>query len=326
MANKKFEEQLAALDSFRNSSGSTAAIEGLRKALANRSNYLVAKAAKIAGEESLNVLVADLVAALDRFFVDPVKSDPQCWAKNAIVKALADMGHDDAAVYLRGLRHVQMEPSWGGAEDSAGTLRGQCALALVQCRSISDLALLSHLLELLFDGNQTVRMETARAIGRVTRPEAALILRVRALAGDREPEVLGACFSALLNVEGSAAIEFVARFLDSGADIGGEAALALGMLRDPRALAVLTERWPRERDSVLASVLLTAIALMRLAEATDFLIKLCASGSPSVATTALKALASAPVSPEARGLIEEAVKRNGDATVYSSFQKHFTQL
>ena len=45
---------------------------------------------------------------------DPVKTDPQCWAKNAIVKALKDLNHDDPAVFLRGIEHVQMEPVWGG--------------------------------------------------------------------------------------------------------------------------------------------------------------------------------------------------------------------
>lgn len=323
MANKKFEEQLAALDSYRNSSGNAAAIEGLRKALSNRGNYLVAKAATIAGAENAHALIPDLVAAFDRFFVDPVKSDPKCWAKNAIVKTLADLGHDDASLYLRGLHHVQMEPVWGGQEDSAGTLRGECALALVQCRSIGDLDLLSHLIELLFDRNKTVRMEAARAIGRVNRPEAALILRVRALAGDEAPEVLGSCFSALLSIEGSAAIEFVTRFLDRGTDIGGEAALALGMLRDPQALSVLTGRWRREKDTVLATIILTAIALMRLPEATGFLIQLCATGSPGAATSALKALASAPVSPELRSQIENAVRSNGDPAVCSTFEKGF---
>ena len=35
---------------------------------------------------------------------------------------------------MRGLRHIQMEPVWGGQADSAATLRGTCALALIDCQ------------------------------------------------------------------------------------------------------------------------------------------------------------------------------------------------
>src|SRR2546426_5542992 len=40
----------------------------------------------------------------------------------------------DALPISRGLRHIQMEAVWGGKEDTAGALRGHCALALVSCR------------------------------------------------------------------------------------------------------------------------------------------------------------------------------------------------
>ena len=56
-----------------------------------------------------------------------------------------------------------MEPVWGGREDCAGTLRGQCALALVQCRTMSDLDVLACLTEVLVDPDKTVRAEAARA-------------------------------------------------------------------------------------------------------------------------------------------------------------------
>ena len=91
MSKKAYEEQLALLDEFRNSTA-PAAMEGLRKALKNRNNYLVGKAAQIAGQRALTDLIPDLVAAIDRYFVDPVKSDPQCWAKNAIIQALGRSG------------------------------------------------------------------------------------------------------------------------------------------------------------------------------------------------------------------------------------------
>jgi hypothetical protein len=73
---KKFEEQLAALEELRGSGVAPATVDRFRKALANRNNYIVAKASKIAGELGLKALIPDLISALDRFFVDPVKSDP----------------------------------------------------------------------------------------------------------------------------------------------------------------------------------------------------------------------------------------------------------
>ena len=46
-------------------------------------------------------------------------------------------------MFLRGMKHIQPEPSYGGPSDSAATLRATCALALVQCRSLPEADLLS---------------------------------------------------------------------------------------------------------------------------------------------------------------------------------------
>ena len=80
-------------------------------ALAHRNNYVVAKAADLVSKFRLSELIPELVAAFDRFFADPIKSDPQCWAKNALSRALAAFEHQDEGVFLRGMRHIQMEPS-----------------------------------------------------------------------------------------------------------------------------------------------------------------------------------------------------------------------
>src|SRR6266568_5965124 len=96
-------------------------------------------------------LTCELLQAFGRFFENPVKTDPQCWAKNALSRALAALEYQESEIFLRGIRHIQMEPVWGGRSDTAGTLRATCALALVQCRSLSENDLLSYLLELLAD-------------------------------------------------------------------------------------------------------------------------------------------------------------------------------
>jgi hypothetical protein len=73
-------------------------------------------------------LTPELLIAFDRFFENPAKTDPQCWAKNALSRALTGFEHQDAAVFLRGMRHIQLEPVWGGTSDTAATLRSTCAL------------------------------------------------------------------------------------------------------------------------------------------------------------------------------------------------------
>src|ERR1700689_3647139 len=177
---RKFEEQLAALDALRQQPPE-AAIEPLRKALTNRNDFMAAKAADMVRQFQLTQLTPELPTAFDHFFEDAIKSDPQCWAKNAISKALAAFEHQDADVFLRGMKHIQLEPSYGGASDSAGTLRATCALALVQCRSLREPELLRHLVELLADKDKSVRAETVRAIEQVNSDSATLLLRLRAI-------------------------------------------------------------------------------------------------------------------------------------------------
>src|SRR5580658_5552733 len=112
------------------------AVAGLRKALLDRVNLVAAKAARVAAELQLRELIPELLAAFDRLFVDPVERDTQCWAKNAIAKALTEMDYRESAPFLRGSRHIQMEGVWAGQQDTAQTLRGICLLALASCNDM----------------------------------------------------------------------------------------------------------------------------------------------------------------------------------------------
>ncbi|MGA3071810.1 MAG: hypothetical protein ABSD43_16510, partial [Terracidiphilus sp.] len=274
-----FDKELAELEALAESLRANPAVDAatvkrLRRALAHRSNFLVGKAAKLVADAELFALLPDALAAFDRFFVDAARTDPKCWAKNALAKTLVKLEHRQKDAYLRGLRHHQLEASWGPPVDSAAALRGTCAHALVDCPGISDADLLTILLEPLTDTDKTVRMEAARAIGQVGGVSAALILRLRALLGNDEPEVLGAVYSALLSLEGAQAIPLVGGYLKEGGDLAAEAAFALADLRTPEALAALIERLRAGADAWFGSVLLSAIALTRLPEAIDFLLAL----------------------------------------------------
>src|SRR3954447_6439959 len=180
MAHRGFDEQMEALDALNGRSLDADGIVLVRKSLANRSNFLVAKAARLAEDNSLTGLVADMISAFDRFFVNPEKTDPQCWAKNALSRALAKLECRDKEVFLRGLRHHQWEPTWGGKSDSAGTLRANCAHGLVGCDDLGSHELLLVLIDLLADADKSVRTEAVRAIAQLG-DLAIPVLRLRAL-------------------------------------------------------------------------------------------------------------------------------------------------
>lgn len=307
---RSFEDQLAALEALKQQTPE-AATPALRRALAHRNNYVVAKAADLVRGFALTGLIADLLSAFERFFDDPVKTDPQCWAKNAISRTLAEFEHTDAEVFLRGMRHHQFEPVWGGRSDTAGTLRATCALALVQCRSLREPELLGHLIELFADEDKSVRVEAARAVEHVNSTAAALLLRLRALLASDEPEVLGACYAGVLRIEGKSAIPWVARFLAEGDDAAAEAALAIAADRSPEAFEALRKRFDADPppDHWFRGVLLSAVALMRQPAAVDFLLELVRTESLH-AEPAIEAILRSGASDEVVRQLDQAVAGN----------------
>jgi hypothetical protein len=247
------------------------AVEGLRKALRERNNFVCSKAAGVAGDLVLRELIPDLLTTYDRFFKDPAKSDPKCWAKNALVKTLKDIGHDDPAPYLRGMSHIQKEPVWGGTEDSAIALRGACALALVACSLPRD-TILIHLADILADSEMRVRMDAARAIAQLPGQDSILMLRVKAQAGDREPAVIGQCFLSLLGIDARASIPFVARFLAAANDDQRfDAAAALGECPELAAVETLIARWKIEKSGEMKRAIVLSLGVSRVPQAKEFL-------------------------------------------------------
>jgi hypothetical protein len=281
---RNFENQIAGPDRLRQEPDEAVRAAALRKALANRNNFIAGKAANLVSEFRLTGLIPELIAAIDRFFDNPVKTDPQCWAKNALSRALAALDYQEPAVFLRGMQHIQMEPVWGGQSDTAGTLRATCAFALVQCRSLTDSDLLAHLVDMFADKDKAVRAEVAHAIELVGSPSAALLLRLRAVLGTDEAEVLGACYGGVLRIEGSKAIPWVSRFLSAGDDSAAEAALAIAGTHSAEGFHALRDCFakssnprsadPRSDATWFRSVLLSAIALTRQDAATEFLLDL----------------------------------------------------
>jgi HEAT repeat protein len=310
MANRRVEEEIERLGHL----PPDAAVPDLRKALVDRVGLVVAKAAKVTAELQLRELVPDLLRAFDRLFEKPVERDPQCWAKNAIAKALVDLDHRESAPYLRGSRWVQMEPVWGGQEDTAATLRGICLLALPTCYDARREDVFRALVEGLTEPAQTVRLECVRAIAEMGGDEAPLLLRLKARAGDAEPPVIGQVFDSLLKLEGREAVPFAVAFLDSEkADVAAEAALALGASRLAEAEELLEAAWQETRDPDLRDVLLRAISASRQPRAFEFLLELIKNARAADASMALDAFAIHRQSPDIWRQVEAAVGEAGTA-------------
>jgi hypothetical protein len=277
MVPRGFEAELAQLESLRSADPATTEAP-LRKALTSKNNFIVANAVRLIAEHNHRTLIPDLVAAFPRFLADPHKSDPQCWAKEAIAKALAAFEYQEPDLFLTGMRTFQPGPT----DDAATALRGICALALVQCRTLSNTQVLIHLTPLFADKQLAVRVHCARAVEQIGTDAASLLLRLRAELGSDEPELLGACYSGVLRLEGPGAISWAAKFLpgprDEADDTAAEAAIAIAETRTDAAFALLRAHLKQTRDPDFRGTLLTAIALTRQDAAIDFLFELIAEG------------------------------------------------
>ncbi len=320
MANRKIEEKLEQLSLLRNVPKAEA-ISRLRKALDDRANVVVAKAAKIGAELEIQDLMPDMVRAFDRLLEKPVASDPQCWGKNALAIALRDLGYACAEPFVRGLRHIQMEPIWGGRSDTAQVLRAACCAALPQCSDITRDDVLRCLVDAFADESDKVRVDAARSIAHMGGADCALLLRLKARIGDTESHVTGQVFDSLLRLEREAALAFVTEFLDSpDAEVSAEAALAMGSSRLAAALAILKAAWKRERKPVF----LRGISASGLPEAFEFLLDLLQSDREIDASQALDAFALHRDSPEIRKSVEQAILSKADSRLQSRFGQLFS--
>jgi HEAT repeat protein len=287
------------------------AVAGLRRALLDRVNLVVAKAARVAAARQLSELIPELLASFDRLFVNPVERDTQCWAKNAIAKALTELDYRESAPFLRGRRHIQKEPVWGGQQDTAQTLRGICLLALAACNDMPRAQILRLLVDSMADKEEVVRIEAVRAVAEMDGEEATLVLRLKARLGDREPPVTGQVFDSLLRLERDAALALVAEFLEGADDVREEAALALGSSRMAGAVEILLQALPRARDPYFRKTLLRALSASRQEKAIEFLLGLIREGISADADGAVEALELHRDSAEIRAAMEAARNERG---------------
>jgi HEAT repeat protein len=310
------DDRLSSIRRLRDQQPTPEVAAALRNALRDKSNLIVAAAAAIVGDQKRPDMLSDLEAAFARFLVDPVKIDKLCRAKIAIIQSLDKLGHDQTDLYLRAARHVQFEPVWGGTEDTAAPLRSLAVLALAR---IDHHDLLSLLVDSLVDSHKEVRIAAAQALGYHGSEAASLLLRLKALTGDKDSEVISECLFCLLNIESNENIAFISRFLDSGEVANCEAAIiALGRSRLPAALDLL--KACRQRHPIgLDDEIFLAMAMLRLPSSTDFLLEVVTKDQERTALAALSALMIHRYDSTLRERIAEAVHENGSDTLRSKF-------
>lgn len=302
---KSIDEQIARLDAIRQNPTPDAPAE-IRKALASKSNVVVAKGAKVGEKLNLKELADALAEAFTRI-LGP--SDKGCLAATAIAKALAGWELGDEELFLAGAKHVQLEASWGPPVDVAVELRCESVAALVRMNSRK---IWDPLVRLLADEDPNARAAAARALGATGNEKAIPLLQFKILTGDTDVNVMSEAFVSIMTMTRS--IEMVMPFLSSREEALTEAAiLALGESRLPDAYRALVEAH-RHNFSADRRLLLLGIAMTRQHEAVDYLLSV-------ISEDAIEALAMYRSDSSIRERIRAATENS--PALAKAFAKHF---
>lgn len=268
---------------------STEAKSVLQSALLHSSNRTVQRAAEMIAQAEDASFNSDLVKAYWRLKRNPLKKDPGCLGKTAIVKALVQVELADMEVFRDGIIYRQLEPHWRGEIDSAAELRGVCAIGLVHFTPAMEV--LNYCAVLLSDAWPESRLGAAQALGALGQIEAAPLLRLKLLTGDSQAEVHGECCAAILKADREKGLSFVQQFLTThDADKCVQTALALGEARIPGTFDILRSVWGRRAELNVRESLLLCIGLLRTTESQEFLLSLIDKRDIRTAADAVKAL------------------------------------
>lgn len=125
---KSIDETLNDLDALVSEPDKSVRSAGLKVALGNQHYRVVAKAAYLAADALMYEFAPILLSVYACFLDKPVKSDPNCFAKRVIMRALVNFECNDVGFYLQGIRYIQREPIWGSTADTAADVRANCAM------------------------------------------------------------------------------------------------------------------------------------------------------------------------------------------------------
>jgi HEAT repeat protein len=330
MANAKLKEKLDQLARLKNNFIPGETVRLIRKDISNKNNLIVAGAADVlsANADKINadekrILIPELIKSFNHFMVNPEKKDKSCLAKTACLRALRRLECQDDDVYVTGIRHIQMEPVFGGSVDTADDLRTEAVLALADFGGPDAF---QEFAELLFDIERDgvkSKCVAVRAILASGNHFGEVLLRAKALAGGN-PEVISECFSALVKLSPAKSVELISRYLHLDDEVVREgAALALGESRQPEVFSLLREERMGITDQEYDRVLLLAIALLRLDESFDYLLGLVDNGSIRTAGQVIEALEIYGNDSERMERLKEAVVERDSAELSGIFKRYF---
>ena len=317
--------QLRRLAVLSDDPSSASLCDELRRFLQSSSNLVIGKAVEIIGERELTEFASEISESLRQLMSlsaeSATKRDQGCVAKVAIIDTLARLGHDDPELFLTGMKYVQFDPGWPSS-DSGVNVRGASALALARSWRIGVNEKLIAMTELLDDPERSGRVHAVRAIAEVGHECVIPLLRVKAQCGDREPEVIGACFSALLRIGKQDAIPFVTGYLHHGGPAAVEAAASLGESGLPLAIQTLIEFWNHTDDPSFQEDLLSSLGLSRHPAAIAFLISKL-NPVTKFSEPALRALAPLRFYPDVRERIRATVQTANHRRMQAMFDELF---
>lgn len=329
------QEALETLRAMEQDEPNAAGVDQLRALLEHRSNHVVGRAARLGGEWKAEALIPALTVAFDFFMKDPVKRDPGCAAKRAIVEALVALEHREPEVFLRGIAYVQPEPVYGGSEDTAAVLRGVCGEGLLECRYTDKYLTVASL---VMDRDPRTRRVAVESLGRTETPEAELLLRLVVLADrqgegaglgrllrpdEEDADIIAVALQGLMAIAPDRSLEFVAGFLRSEkATVAEGAALAIGEARLPDSFSILRRAYASPGGPDLLMFLLP-MALTRDEAAIEFLLGVVEEEATPYAAAAVEALAIYRGDPSWRTRIAEVVARRDGRQVTQAFRTAF---
>lgn len=315
------EEELALISTLAKEPVTDQTAPQLRAALDRGNSVLAARAAKAASRLGLQMLLPDLAAAFQSFLSKPAKADKGCLAKIALAEALDALGCDNPVLFLRGARHVQREPVYGGEVDTAAPLRAICAAGFVRTGRRQQILL--ELTTLLADPEPVPRRAAAQNLGLALGGETAeMLLRLKALLGDKDAEVMGHCFSGLLSLGAAGALEFVCGFLDHpDPEVVNAAAIALAQSQHrEQAVPILIQHFEKTIDQEVQEAILPPLAISNVPAAFDFLLTLLAKQHREIAVLAVRALALFRATEEQRQQVHDAVAARLDRALTDEYE------
>lgn len=309
LKSRKTEDRIAAVKKIARSDGPQKQAL-LLVALADASPYVAALAAEALGEGVDDDALSVLLERFEFLSADGLKRDPGCLKRDpgCLIRANLAFAFGRLEYHLafdalrRGIRVVQIEAVGGVPTDTAGALRGNCALALGALRdpsSVRDIALL------LFDRgdaarrgfpsdprtNVEPRKAAARALALLGSVQGRLPLTLRLVHPENEvPEVLQECMRALVELEDPQAIEVLRPYLESRDEpLAAYTALMIAQTRAPEAAALLGGAIGRLHGDPLRATVL-ALSTLRTPDSEEMLRALAKSERESVRLAAIETL------------------------------------